>query len=169
MRAEEIQARVKRLFGKKGFGFVIVGLVAGILLLIMPTAESKNEAVEANAVLTSSEYCALLERKAETLISGLNGVDECSVFITLERGYRYIYATDQHVREESGSKETDKTIVLAGNGNSEEAVLIEETMPSVSGVAVVCRGASYETQYRIIDLMCALFDISSNRISVQTD
>ena len=168
MKAEELHKKLKNVLGKKGFGFVIIGLVAGIILLILPGSEPEKEFVVSNDVLTSAEYCALLEQKAVNLIQELSEVDNCAVFVTLERGYRYVYATDQHVREESSLKETEKTIVLAGNGNGEEPILIEETMPLVAGVAVVCKGASYETQYRIIELMCALFDIESNRISVQT-
>ncbi len=168
MKAENARERLKKLFSTKGFGFVAIGITAGLLLMIMPSGETETEKAESEAVISSAEYCAMLESKAEELIKSLPEVEDCSVFITLESGYRYIYATDQHVRETSDSKETDKTIVLAGNGNGESPVLIEETMPSVAGVAVVCGNADYRTQYRIIELMCALFDIESNRISVQT-
>lgn len=168
MRADGIIEKLKALSGKKGFGFIILGILAGLMLLILPESESEPEITVSEGALTSDEYCLLLEKKAEALICELPEVDSCSVFITLENGYRYIYATDQHVRETSDSKETDKTVVLANGENGEAAILIEETMPSVAGVAVVCGGASYETQYRIIELMCALFDIKSNRISVQT-
>lgn len=169
MRADELLEKLKKLFSRKGFGFVAMGLAAGVILLLLPKNESKIEQPTPSAEITSTEYCLMLEQKAEEMICRLDGVDSCSVFITLERGYRYVYATDQHVREESDFKETEKNIVLAGNGNGEEAILIEETLPTVAGVAVVCKGASYETQYRIIGLMCALFDINSNRISVQTN
>ncbi len=169
MSADELQKRIKALFSRKGFGIVVIGLVAGIILLLLPKNDTEAEPVQTDSALTSAEYCLLLEQKAEEMICRLDGVDACSVFITLDKGYRYVYATDQRVREESGSKETEKTIVLAGNGNGENAILIEETLPTVAGVAVVCKGASYETQYRIIGLMCALFDINSNRISVQTN
>lgn len=168
MKAEKFIGRLKKLTSAKGFGFIALGVAAGLLLMLFPQESGEAEQEASRAALTSAEYCALLESKAEELISRLPEVEECSVFITLESGYRYIYATDQHVREASGGKETDKTIVLAGNGNGEAPILIEESMPSVAGVAVVCADASYETQYRIIELMCALFDINSNRISVQT-
>ena len=167
MRGLEFQAKLKNLFGKKGNVFIILGLLAGIFLLVLPSSNEEATVTVAEK-MTSDQYCIMLEEKATNLICQLPEVDSCAVFVTLERGYRYVYATDQHVREESDSKETEKTIVLAGNGNGESAILIEETMPVVAGVAVVCKGASYETQYRIIELMCALFDINSNRISVQT-
>lgn len=168
MKAENTKEKIKKLLGTKGIGFVAIGIAAGLMLMLFPSGETENDVLESEHVIGSAEYCAMLENKAEELIKSLPEVDDCSVFITLESGYRYIYATDQHVREASGSKETDKTIVLAGNGNGENPILVEESMPSVAGVAVVCGNADYRTQYRIIELMCALFDIESNRISVQT-
>lgn len=158
----------KTTLGNKGFVIVIVGIVAGIMLLIIPNTETDDNELSQSDIGQSVEYCTMLEQKAEELIKQLSEVNDCRVFITLESGYRYIYATDQHIREGENTKETDKTIVLAGNGNGETPILIEETMPKIAGVAVVCPKASYETQYRIVELMCALFDIDSHRISVQT-
>ncbi len=168
MKGEAIRSLFKRISGTKYFGIIAIGLIAGIILMIMPSSSNEPSDSKSETSITSEEYCKRLEEKAETLIKELKGVDECEVFITLKSGYRYIYATDQHVREQSGGKDTDKTVVLADNGNGESPLLIEETMPEVAGVAIVCRGAGYETQYRIIELICALFDIESNRISVQT-
>lgn len=168
MKAEKTKEKLQKLLGAKGMGFVILGIAAGLILLLIPTSSESEDIIQTDSHLTGDEYCALLEQKAESLIKELPQVEECSVFITLESGYRYIYATDQHINEQSDSKETDKTIVLAGNGNGESPILVEETMPKVAGVAIVCPNASYDTQYRIMELMCALFDIASNRISVQT-
>lgn len=168
MRDEKLLS-IKSLLGKKGMGFAALGLVVGILLLLMPVGEKENsQSIENGEQISSEGYTALLEEKAVNLIKDIDGVDDCKVFITLERGFRYVYATDQHVREDVSAKETDKTVVLANNNGGEKPILIEETMPVVAGVAVVCKGASYETQYRIIETMCALFDIKSNRITVQS-
>ena len=168
MRADGVSEKIKRLMSRKGMGAVVLGLLAGVMLLLIPNSKADGQNEQSSAVMGGTEYCALLEEKAESLIKELPEVDRCSVFITLESGYRYIYATDQRVREESDSKETEKTVVLAGNGNGEAPLLIEETMPKVAGVAIVCPNATYETQYRIVELISALFDINSNRISVKS-
>lgn len=163
-------ARLKKI---KGIGFIAVALAAALLLLLIPAGESANE-VSGSQAASSEEYCAQLESKAEELICELDEVKGCKVVITLESGYRFVYATDQAVNEaynDSGTqvaKEVEKKIVFAEDENGKTPVLIDETPPGVAGVAVVCVGASYETQYKIISLMCALFDLSSNRISVQT-
>ena len=156
MKAENLRAKIKKLLSYKGMGAVLIGVFAGIILLLMPSSSKEDDIAQPKPAMTGSEYCALLEQKAEELIKELPEVDDCSVFITLESGYKYIYATDQHVREESDFKETEKTIVLAGNGNGEEPLIIQETMPKVAGVAIVCPKASYETQYRIVELISAL-------------
>lgn len=170
MKADTLLGKLKLASGKKGFFFAVIGIAAALLLLITPNgeAESASDGNSAQAILTSADYCALLEEKARSLICKLDEVKDCSVFITLECGYSYIYATDQHINETEQGKQTDKTIVLADGENGERPLVLEEKMPKVAGVAVVCESASYETQYRIIELMCALFDIKSNRISVQT-
>ncbi len=162
-------SRLKGVLGKKGVLPIVLLLVFGLLLLVLPQGgEGENAAPAEESGLSSEEYCAMLEQKAEELIKELPNVKDCRVFITLESGYQYIYATDQHVREESGSKQTDKTVVLAQNENGDSAILVRETPPTVAGIAVVCGGAGYETQHKIIELLCALFDIKSNRINVQT-
>lgn len=168
MKCESILERIKKLLRIKGAGIVAIGIAAGLILMLFPFSEGEAEPIPTESGGSSTEYCAILEQKAEQLIKQLPKVNDCNVFITLESGFRYVYATDQHINETSSSKETDKTIVLAGNGSGEAPILIEETMPKVAGVAVVCRGADYETQYRIIELLCALFEIKSNRICVQT-
>lgn len=169
MKGESLISHLKRVSKTKYFGIIAIGLAAGLILMIMPSSpDSESTEGITETVITSEEYTKSLEEKAEALIKELKGVDNCEVFITLKSGYRYVYATDQHVREQVDGKETDKTIVLANGENGETPLLIEETMPIVAGVAVVCKGASYDTQYKIIELVCALFDIESNRICVQT-
>ncbi len=168
MKAEKLGEKIKKIISYKGMGGIIIGILAGVILLLMPSSTKETESVEPESPMSGAEYCALLEQKAEALIKELPEVDSCSVFITLESGYKYIYATDQHVREESDFKETEKTVVLADNGNGENPLVIQETMPKVAGVAIVCPKSSYETQYRIVELISALFDIKTNRISVKS-
>ena len=56
------------------------------------------------------------------------------------------------------------THVTVGGGDS--ALLTEQRMPEVLGVAVVCPGISAETEYRVMSLVSALFDVPTNRISI---
>ena len=164
-------AGVKAALKKKGLLLALAGAVAGALLIAVPGTKTESAAPE-NARPSAEEYCAMLQQKAENLITGLDGVKKCKVVVTLSEGYTYIYASDQHVSEESASdkysKKTDKNVVFSASGNDKSPPVVCESMPKVAGVAVVCPGADYNTKYRVIELLSALFDVKSNRISVQS-
>ncbi|HAN21097.1 MAG: hypothetical protein A2Y15_04950 [Clostridiales bacterium GWF2_36_10] len=139
---------------------------------MIPT-EGEATTTEEPVYKSANDYCLNLELKTAGLLNELDEVDNCKVQITLVYGYEYVYATDQHVVEAFNSdgttaqKETDKAYVVITSEKGSETVLLREKMPIVQGIAVVCKGASYETQYKIISLLTALFDIPSNKISVQ--
>ncbi len=163
---------MKKLLKIKGIGYIFLGVLAGVILLLIPT-EKEAPSAEEPIYKSASEYCLALEEKTEALISELDGVKSCKVQITMVYGYEYVYATDQRVAETYNSdgntetKEIEKKYVIITSSGGSEPVLLREKMPTIQGIAVVCRGASYETQYKIISLLTALFDISSNKISVQ--
>jgi stage III sporulation protein AG len=156
----------------KGIGYILLAILAGIILLVLPTGSGEETAKEEPVYKSANEYCLALETKTEELIKEL-GVKSCKVQITLVYGYEYAYAADQRVNQTNDStgsvatKEIEKKYVVITSSKGSETVLLREKMPTVQGIAVVCKGASYETQYKIVSLLTALFDIPSNKISVQ--
>ena len=110
----------------------------GILLLILPMAFNS----EKDAALSQSldEYKEILEEELSDLCSDVDGVGKCRVFVTLERGEQSVY-----------------------KGSS----LVETKPPKVLGVTVICRGAeSDRVKSELVEMITALFDIGSNRVSV---
>lgn len=165
-----LSAFAAKFKGGRAFAAALIGVCAGLALLIIPSGGESGMQTESAPAFSAPDYCAELERKAEELICELPEVKNCRVMITLESGYKYVYATDQHLKEDGGETravQSDKTVVLADSAGGKTPLVVSETMPAVAGVAVVVRGAGYETKYRVIELMCALFDLKSNRISVQ--
>ena len=156
----------------KSFLYIALALAAGIALLLLPGTGGTESTTE--SAPSSAEYTAALEKKDASLISELDGVKDCSVAITLAAGYEYLYASDgrvSHTYGESGAllgdEETREYIFATTDGNT-QPVVISERMPTVEGVAVVCKGASAATEQKIISLLSALFNIKSNKISVIT-
>lgn len=149
----------------KGLPYILLALAAGIVLLILPGGTDETE----NASTSSGEtYRIALEREVADLICEMEGVDSCTVVLTLAYGYEYTYATDQRVNENANGKETEKLIVLAAESGGEVPILLREKMPTVSGVAVVCPGAESVTCARITELLRALFSLPYEQISIQT-
>lgn len=149
----------------KGLPYILLALTAGVILLLLPSGTSSTEQT---ALPQSETYRAALEQEVAALIREMEGVEDCTVVLTLAYGYEYTYATDQRVNEHSGGKETEKTVVLATESGGETPILLREKHPIVSGVAVVCPGADYTVCARVAELLQALFALESGQISIQT-
>lgn len=127
--------KIKRI---KALPYLLLALAAGTLLLLLPKA--KTETSVCAPYDASADYKTSLEAELCTLLSALDGVKTCTVVVTLDTGYEYLYASDQSVRETSSGKETDKKIVLANDGDGQSPLLLREKMPTVAAVAVGLRG-----------------------------
>lgn len=157
--------RCKRI---KGLPYLLLALAAGLILLLLPAGKS-DEPV-ASSTPDSTEYRLALEQEVRRLLLDLEGVEDCTVVLTLSYGYEYTYATDQRVKEQADSnyKETEKTIVLATENGNQTPLTLREKQPIVCGVAVVCPGADEAIRGRISSLLRALFALEDPFISIQS-
>lgn len=150
----------------KGLGFIVVALIAGVILLLWPSSEQAASSGGEFTYSSSDEYRRALESDVEGIINNVSGVDGCTVMVTLKTGYEYYYAADQQLTGTESDSDSRKEYVLANYDGNEQPVLIQERMPAVSGVAVVCPGINATSEYKIIQILSALFDLPTNRISV---
>ena len=88
---------------------ILLALAAGVLLLLLPEGST---AVTDTASPTEL-YREALEAEVEALIGEMEGVNSCTVVLTLSYGYEYLYATDQHVVQHANGKDVEKNLVLA--------------------------------------------------------
>lgn len=136
---KSLTARFKSALGnKRKLRTALLLLALGIMLIAFSVASSSDS--KDTGSVTLEKYKESLEKELEELCSSVKGVGKCRVMITFERGEENTY---------KGS------------------ALIESKPPRVMGVSVVCRGAESDSVRReITDMLSALFDIGSNRISV---
>lgn len=153
----------EKLKKQKALPFVLFALIAGIFLLVMPQSGSTSKE-SGGAAGETREYVEYLEEKAANIICEMSDVKRCTVMISVKGGYKSYYASNQRVTQNGETRDTQKEYVTVGGGDS--ALLTEQRMPEVLGVAVVCPGISAETEYRVMSLVSALFDVPTNRISI---
>ena len=130
-------SKFKSYKNNKKLSAVILLAALGIMLVAISGASGNDDAVSATSL---AQYKAELEDELQNMCQSVKGVGKCRVMITFERGEENTY-----------------------KGSS----LVESKPPRVMGVSVICKGAdSVEVTRALVDMITALFDIGSNRISV---
>ncbi len=154
---------------KQKYTLVIIGAAVGLLLLIFGGSldflgnEDKEDTDTALEHGSAEEYADMLEARISEICSGVKGAGEVRVFVSLKGGYRTVYAYDA---QSSGSGYKSE-IVMSGGGSDKNAVVCAYENPEIAGVGIVCEGASDEAvKNRIISLVAASLDVSTNKIFV---
>ena len=148
----------------------IAAAVLGILLIVFGSRGENTKAeglsddrLWADGGMSASAFAAESEKKVVEICSGVGGVRDVRAVVTLSGGYRAVYAADAQSTEDSYRNET----VLTGSGNSEKAILVGYEAPKIVGIGIVCEGGDDpEIQQRLIMLVSAAFDVSTNKIYV---
>ena len=155
--------------GRQRIILVLLGGVVGILLLIFGGSfdgsdEKDVDTAEQTDIYTmAEEYADMLEARVADICSGVGGVSDVKVFVSLSGGYRTVYAYDSQSTA-SGYK---SELVMSGSGADKKAVIAAYEYPEISGVGIVCRGGDDpETRRQIISLVAASLNISTNKIFV---
>ncbi len=123
--------------------------------------ETEGQGVTTATISTEETYRQNLEESLAALIAQLDGAGQAVVMVTLVSGEETVYAYNTTETETQSSQ----SHVLLDDGTAlSETVLT----PAVCGVVVLCEGGdSVVVEAKIVAMLTALFDISSNHISVE--
>lgn len=159
------------LSSEKGRKILIAVGVAVMLLLLLSTLDFGREKAADPREETPVQTEQRLEKRLEQLLSGISGVGEVHVMITLDTTAEQIYAEDtktdsdrsDSAMSQSSSKETE--VVLAGS--SKEPLCKSVIQPKVRGAAVVCSGAADPAvKERVANAVAGVLNISLARVYV---
>ncbi len=137
---------------------LIAGAVIGILMLMLGNADAAGEREEDVAVFAADEmeaYARALEERICDFCEEVEGVGTARVSVSLESGYRRVYAQE------------DSTYVMVGSGASRGTVYLTDEPPRIGGIAVICDGGGDPTVCRrLIGLLTAAYGIGANKIYI---
>ncbi len=169
----DIKNKLKSLpDNKKRVLLIVIGVVSLVFLVIFESADSTKKEVNTERVNTLPEvYIENTEKQLKSILSQVADAGEVHVMITLESCYENVYAKDytSKIEEQKDSSDSDivEELVVVKNSNGEEGVVVKVYEPVIKGVAVVCEGAdNIKVKSAITETVCALFDISSAKVSV---
>lgn len=154
------------------YKFVLLVLLAGVLLLLMPSFAGEGQARAAPSAGVTAEGAALgvesLEQKLSDTLSQVEGAGAVRVVLTLKTGTRQIYAQDVTTSEQSGASEkTTTTVVTSKGGSGQEAVQLQQVFPTFQGALVVCPGGDDPgVRLKMTEAVSALTGLGADKISI---
>ncbi len=152
---------------------LIIGAVIILGVLVFSEASNGNVSTDEDGVITAEEYVKSTEKSLERLLSDINGAGDVRVMLTVEACYENVYAKsyDSKGQQTEGGAEnelSEEYVIVKKGSNNEECLVIKVYEPTVKGVAVIAEGAdNIKVKTAITDTVCALFDISAARVSVE--
>lgn len=182
---DKIKEKAEQVFSSdKKIKIIFIVGIAGILLIFFSTmlGSKKENTVSKNInAVDTAEYTQKLEEKILSMVSGISGVGEAKVIITLESSTEYVYenerkenvdttkdyADGQTKKEQERNNYEQNVILIDGDGGKREALLKTTLEPKVKGVVVVCQGGeNIEVEQRVTEAVTTALDISSNKVCV---
>ena len=170
----KIIERFSKLKKNKNFlVFIAVGLAVLIAIIYFSSllgtndksSSTKEDNIETN-FSTSEEYVIYLENKLENVISQVKGAGNVDVIVTLEKGFQYVYLTEEETKTSANGITTTTTTVVMVDG---EPVLTEEIYPIIKGIVIVSAGANdVAVKMNILTLIQTVVDVDSSKISIFT-
>lgn len=154
--------------GKKSAVLLLIGVIAGLILIFTGTSEKKTSESSLpnlyDQLEVTDKYISDLEVRVTHILSQMDGISNVSVIITADSCAETVYA--QNGRYEGGSLSEKEYVIVDRNG-SDEPIIIKLVYPRVRGVAVVCYGGSNPiNQEKISKLIASLLDIAQNQVYV---
>ena len=172
----DILENLKNLkIGKKNIILVAIAIFITVLLLVSEflTPENTENISKENTEIYSSQYIEKTEKELEALLENISGAGEVKVMITLENCYENVFAKGYSEKNDSKTdsqkSESEEEYIIVKNGsNNEECLVVKVLQPTVKGVAVIAQGAgNTQVKNAITQTVCALFDISTAKVSVE--
>ena len=148
--------------------WLVLGVAIGLGLLIWGSiggdeTEEEPQTAWMQTTPDPEKYASSIEEQVVRICSRVKGAGRVEAVVTLNGGYRAVYATDSQTTS-SGYK---SSTVLTGSGSAEEAIPIGYENPEIAGIGIVCEGAENGTvRQQILSLVSAAFDVSTHKIYI---
>lgn len=160
----------KRVLRKLGrFKYVLLVILAGLVLLLLPTS-GKEAVAEQQAIVGGEEDFSVeaLEEKLSAILSQVEGAGEVTVMLTVESGVERVLAQNESTERGADTvKEEIETVVVSSGSNQQEVVLIQQIYPTFQGALVVASGGGDPAVcLKLTQAVAALTGLGTDKISI---
>lgn len=148
--------------GLKKYGYAVLILLAGILLMVLPRQEPLPESPREPAAQPD------LQQSLGQILSRMEGAGRVEVLLTEAAGERTLYQTDEDLTKTDHSEDVRRDTVLISTASRDETGLVRQVLPpAYQGALVLCQGAdNASVRLQIVQAVMSVTGLSSDKITV---
>ena len=149
------------------FRYPVLVLLVGILLLTIPGRTKPSETSATSAIEPTQESVSTAQQLTE-ILQQIKGVGRVKVLLTVSKGERVEYQTDEDRSEdETGTDIRKETVIIRDAQDNESALIIQILPPEYLGAIVVCDGADdVNVKLAVLEAVTKATGLRSDSISV---
>ena len=162
-------AKEKLISYVKNYKYVALVVLAGVVLMLLPSGKGEQQTVSDQPVNVSEAYSlAETEKRLEQLLGRIRGVGQVQVMLTLKSGSSLQLAENRSTSLRDTENRQDRDVVTLNRGSGyEDVVVTEQTYPVYQGAVVVCQGAGDSSvNLAVIQAVSVLTGLGSDKITV---
>lgn len=162
-------AKEKLISYVKKYKYVALVVLAGVVLMLLPSGKGAQQTVSDQPVNVSEAYSlAETEKRLEQLLGRIRGVGQVQVMLTLKSGSSLQLAENRSTSLRDTENRQDRDVVTLNRGSGyEDVVVTEQTYPVYQGAVVVCQGAGDSSvNLAVIQAVSVLTGLGSDKITV---
>ena len=161
---------ISGLKNKKAVFAVVLGVLGIFLIFLSEIIPEKDKNIEntENAFSGNFSECETeLEKRLEEAVSKINGAGKTDITITIDSSKEFFYAKNSSENTGDFESESESEFVIIEGKNGEEPLVLKTSEAKIRGVLVICEGGENPlVREKILEAVCALLDIPSNKVSV---
>ena len=165
------------LKNKNGFSklkkIIVVVLIALVIIIFSSSltdkkTTNKNSGVKQSLTYSSSavEYAKSLELRLENVLSGIKGIDNIKVFVSVSEGPRIEYLTEINKTQGENNSQTQESVFEQKVDGNYLPVVVVETLPKINGVLIVAKGVDLKKQTTIANIVSSVLSVSVSKVEV---
>ena len=142
------------------YKYPILTVLAGLALLLLPTAEKSPEPEPA----VQAAPAATVEERLEAILSGIEGAGTVRVLLTEESGGQTLYQTDV---QSDDTRRTEDTVLVEDASRTETGLVRQTLAAKYRGAVVLCDGADQSAvKLAIVNAVSCVTGLGADRICV---
>lgn len=170
--------RLKKIFSasKNGKRIMILGILGVLLIAISGLFTTPEKTTEVSGGFDINEYKASLEDDIEKIVKDISSYRSVTVVVTLDSGVKYNYADETAISDSNRNSDTltenssdakNNRVIITDSSGNEKALIVNEELPQIRGVAVVYNGPNNELlNEKIKNALTATLSVTSKRIYI---